>query len=422
VILPVPEELPADAAKRPPVDRARELGATRVLTGTLTRSSETIQVSMNLVDVDRKRILWERQWRSAQGSYSSLTSSVARDVEAELGGNSPRLYGYPDDLTGGPEMATSKIFSEYVSAARGSSAAATVEAAERLVQAFPNDMDAHVLLTKALVDAWDADPSPGNETAALTSIASLNRIDPNNPYSEIYLAVFERITGKVPEAVARLERVLTRPDLSPSARAWALRQQALGTRATEPSQALAQLEEALALDPTNSNTYASLGLVLGRLGRPTEALTRAEQAVMLNPMNWQHRGALGISLMGLGRFEEAARAESIACEQSHNQNPCALLAMTLHKAGHREEALVVANKAATLTPSGIGAFSLAGYWAIAGNRAHAIEYLREAAKLGWTPDVRNDPDFEFLKGDPEFEAIAAENDRRLHAPAASPTP
>ena len=141
------------------------------------------------------------------------------------------------------------------------------------------------------MDVWDADPSPGNETAALTSIASLDRIDPNNPYAEIYLAVFERITGKVPEAVARLEKVLTRSDLSPSARAWALRQQALGTRATQPSQALAELEEALALDPTNSNTYASLGLVLGRLGRQTEALTRSEQAVMLNPMNWRHRAA-----------------------------------------------------------------------------------------------------------------------------------
>jgi cytochrome c-type biogenesis protein CcmH/NrfG len=140
-------------------------------------------------------------------------------VEAQLGGNSPRLYGYPDDLSGGPEMATSKVFSEYVSASRRASAAATVEASERLVQAFPNEMDAHVLHTKALVDVWDADPSPGNETAALTSIASLERIDPNNPYAEIYLAVFERITGKVPEAVARLEKVLTRSDLSPSARA-----------------------------------------------------------------------------------------------------------------------------------------------------------------------------------------------------------
>ena len=126
--------------------------------------------------------------------------------------------------------------------------------------------------------------------------------------------------------------------------------------------------------------------------------------------------------MDLGRFEEAARAESIACAQSNNQNPCALLAMTLHKAGHRDEALDVATKAATLTPSGIGAFSLAGYWAIVGDRARTIQYLRQATKLGWTAELRNDPDFAPLKGDPEFEAIAAENDRRLHAPAASPTP
>lgn len=422
IVVPVPEKLPPDAANRRPKDLARELGATRVLTGTLSRNGETMQAAVSLLDVGRNRVLWSTQSRSPQGSYSSLTSSIARDVEAQLGGKSPRLYGYPDDLTGSPEMAISKVFSEYVSASRDSSAEATVKAAERLFLAFPNEVDAQVLRTRALVHAWDADPSPGNQMAALTSIASLDQVDPSNPYSEIYLAVFERITGKIPGAIARLEKVLTRSDLSPSARAWALRQQALGTRAIDLSKALMELEEALVLDPTNSYTYASLSLVLGSSERHEEALVRAEQAVILNPMNWQHRAALGISLGNLGRFEEAARAESIACEQSNNQNSCALFAMALHKAGRRAEALVVANNAAGLTPSGIGAFSLACYWAVAGDRSNAIRCLRDAVNLGWSAQIRNDPDFVSLRGDPEFEAIAEENDKRLQASAASPTP
>jgi tetratricopeptide (TPR) repeat protein len=219
-----------------------------------------------------------------------------------------------------------------------------------------------------------------------------------------------------------LDTILARSDLSPSARAWALRQQALGTRAIDLSKALEELDEALVLDPTNSNTYASLSLVLGSLGRHDKALVRAEQAVILNPMNWQHRAALGISLGNLGRFEEAARAESIACAQSNNQNPCALFAMDLLKAGHRAEALAVANRAQTLTPSGIGAFSLACYWAVAGDRSNAIRCLREAANLGWFAQIHNDPDFVSLHGDPEFEAIAAEHDKRLHASATRPSP
>jgi Flp pilus assembly protein TadD len=352
--------------------------------------------------------MWSALSRSPGGSYSSLASAIARDIEARHGGSSARLYGYPDDLMGSPEMATSKVFSEYVSASRGASAETTVDAAERLVEAFPDEMDAHVLRTKAAIDAWDADPSPGNQTVALTSIASLNQVDPNNPYSEIYLAVLERITGKIPGAVARLERVLTRSDLSPSARAWALRQQALGTRAIDLKKALVELEEALALDPTNSYTYSSLGLVLGSLGRQEEALVRAEQAVMLSPMNWQHRAALGISLENLGRFEEAARAESVACAQSNNQNPCALLARSLHKAGHRAEARAVANRAAALTPSGIGAFSLAGYWAVANNRSNTIHYLRDAVNLGWSARIQSDPDFVSLHGDPLTRRAALE--------------
>jgi tetratricopeptide (TPR) repeat protein len=240
------------------------------------------------------------------------------------------------------------------------------------------------------------------------------------PIRRSIYAVLERITGKIPAAVARLDKVLARSDLSPSARAWALRQQALGTRAIDLNKALAELEEALALDPTNPNTYASLSLVLGRLDRNEAALVRAEQAVILNPSNWQHRAALGIGLGNVGRFEEAARAESIACVQSNNQNPCALRAMYLHKAGHASEALAVANQAAALTPSGIGAFSLADYWAVANNRSNAIRYLRDAMNLGWSAQIRTDPDFAALHGDPEFEAIAAESDRRLRA-AATPS-
>jgi hypothetical protein len=75
-----------------------------------------------------------------------------------------------------------------------------------------------------------------------------------------------------------------------------------------------------------------------------------------------------------------------------------------------------------LTPSGIGAFSLAGYWAIAGNRSNALRCLRDAVNLGWSARIRNDPDFESLRGDPEFEAIAAENDKHLQAAAAAPAP
>jgi tetratricopeptide (TPR) repeat protein len=316
-------------------------------------------------------------------------------------------------------MATSKVFSEYVSASRSGGVTATVKAAERLFLAFPNELDAQVLRTKTLVDAWDANPSPGNQVAALTSIASLAQADPNNPYSEIYLAVFERITGKIQTAIARLDRVIERSDLSPSARAWALRQQALGTRAFDLSKALVELEESLVLDPTNSYTYSSLGLVLGSLGRYEEALVRAEQAVILSPMNWHHRTVLGISLSYLGRFEAAATADSIACAQSNNQNPCALLAGALHRAGHRAEALAAANRAAAMTPSGIGAFSLAAYWAVAEDRSHAIQCLRDALNLGWSAQLRDDPDFASLRGDPEFEEIAAENDKRLRASASS---
>src|SRR5262245_48231082 len=71
LVLPVPEDLSPTAADRPRMDLARKMGATNVLTGTLTRSNGTIQANMSLLDVGRNQITWGTQWRS-RGSYSSL--------------------------------------------------------------------------------------------------------------------------------------------------------------------------------------------------------------------------------------------------------------------------------------------------------------------------------------------------------------
>jgi len=78
-------------------------------------------------------------------------------------------------------------------------------------------------------------------------------------------------------------------------------------------------------------------------------------------------------------------------------------------AGRENDSRIAAIDAMEMPGDGNGAYSLACYWARAGDHAEAIRHLRSAVDQGmvlaW---VARDPDLESLHGHPEFEAIIDE--------------
>lgn len=71
------------------------------------------------------------------------------------------------------------------------------------------------------------------------------------------------------------------------------------------SEAIAALDQALAIDPTISEAWYNRGTILGKTGRPAEAINSFDRAIALNPndsMTWSNRGT---ALGNLGRYSEA---------------------------------------------------------------------------------------------------------------------
>jgi tetratricopeptide (TPR) repeat protein len=58
------------------------------------------------------------------------------------------------------------------------------------------------------------------------------------------------------------------------------------------------------------------------------------------------------------------------------------------------------------------AFSQACYFAVVGQRDKAVQYLKHAVDLGYRASLRRHPDLDSLHGLPEYEALAARNDKR----------
>ena len=71
-------------------------------------------------------------------------------------------------------------------------------------------------------------------------------------------------------------------------------------------QAVAEMERAVALAPTEAESYASLAEVLSDMGRTGEALKAAAQALRLQPQFAEfHFSSVGPAYVVAGRYEEA---------------------------------------------------------------------------------------------------------------------
>jgi adenylate cyclase len=71
-------------------------------------------------------------------------------------------------------------------------------------------------------------------------------------------------------------------------------------------QALAEMERAVALTPSDAESYAALAEVLSRVGKTEDALEAAAQALRLNPFTADsHLAYVGAAYAVAGRYEEA---------------------------------------------------------------------------------------------------------------------
>jgi tetratricopeptide (TPR) repeat protein len=159
--------------------------------------------------------------------------------------------------------------------------------------------------------------------------------------------------------------------------------------------ALNEVEQALAIDPTSSPLLLQAGKVLAEMGNLTEARARTERAVELDPNNALARAALGKLLAASGRtpaavqeFERALELDPTLAEVQNN------LAAALFELGRDEEGLALLRAASqALTDNPDAQFNLAAALVMSDRWAEAVPVLEASLRL--RPD---DPDALLLLG------------------------
>jgi tetratricopeptide (TPR) repeat protein len=210
----------------------------------------------------------------------------------------------------------------------------------RAIALDPNHADSYVFQAEALNFA-------GRPEEALRAVEQAMRLNPRYPFLYLFeLGWAYHLTGRYAEAIAAHQNVISRnpnfmysyinlassyflqwisqqspagqtlePAVAAAQRALVLNDSfpmnhvLLGTlllHQQQYDQALAEMERAVALGPTEALSYASLALVLGFMGRAEEALEVAAQALRLKSFSADdYLVSVGIAYSLAGRAEEA---------------------------------------------------------------------------------------------------------------------
>ncbi len=211
---------------------------------------------------------------------------------------------------------------------------------ERAIALDPNDADSYAGQAQVLNRA-------GRPEEALRMVEQAMRLNPRCPPWYLYhLGLAYQMTGRYAEAIATQKEVISRnPNISyahlnlASSYLWQwIAQQSPAAQTLEPAvaavqralalndslhwshivlggiylyqqqydQALAEMERAVALAPTEASSYAGLAEVLSRVGRSEDALEAAAQALRLkSEIADAHLDSVGAAYATAGRPEEA---------------------------------------------------------------------------------------------------------------------
>ncbi len=279
--------------------------------------------------------------------------------------------------------------------------------ARRAIELQPANDDAHRLLGQiyAGTDRFEAAKTEFETAIALRPGYAGN-------YHALGIACFDN--GRFEDAIAAFERDT---ELRPDASAF----QALGTSyhaLGRLDQALANYERAIAIKP-NAYAYSNIGMIHHVNGRYREAVAAYEQAARVDPSNAITYRNIGDSMMKAGDRRQARLAYQHAIDlaggqlkvNSRDGKLISLQAVCEAKMDHRAVAIARIRQAIKAAPDDSEVLYQAGVvYALVGNPADAIAFLRKAIAHGYSTSVlAEDDDLSSLRKSAQFEALVKDN-------------
>jgi adenylate cyclase len=260
----------------PPAKIAKELGVRYLLEGSVRRLGDEVRINAHLVDASTVGQIWAERFEGPFSDVFKLQDQVTGQIVAALqlklvpGKANLAVSGDTDD----PEAY--QAFRRAIEARRTDTPSGTVDASRYLRQALALDADFGAAAAELAWLHWDADDARRRALGV-----GWTEID-----DELYGNLAIAAGNPSPGYYQLISELLVREHRS--------------------DEAVAALQKAIALDPSDSWTYEGLSQALIFNGRPAEGRTFLEAALRVDPgwTEWRHYQA-GLAAFGQGRYEEA---------------------------------------------------------------------------------------------------------------------
>ena len=322
-----------------PTEIARSLGVRALVTGSVMRTGDRVQIAAQLVDGTDGRAVWGQTYERAAGDLVSLqndvVTAIAQAVQLRLrpvdrerlaarASVSPETYelylrgmhelnsaddgGTPAagiaylqkavDRDPGDPYAYAGLARGYVTQGHSPAASGDVwirarAAAERALTLAPDLAEAHTAMAQVkLYYEWDW---AGAERAFLRA----NELNPNLPGAHYDYAWHLFLLGRLDEAIVEHERARDVDPLTPRNTAYL---SVLYTAARRFDDAIAAAKQVLEQYPRSGIAWEALGFAYSSMGRQDEAIAASQRAAEYAP---PRTFSLGIAYAMAGRSDEA---------------------------------------------------------------------------------------------------------------------
>lgn len=409
-----------EGSKQSPTEIAHSLGVDAVITGSVLRSGNRIQVTVQLIRAIGEQMLWAHQYDSELSDVLSVESDI---VSAIIGGIRLQLNADEKMQLAQRRAINPEVYDLCLRAraqiSKSSNADDFKKGMALLDQAVEKDTNESLVWSSMAMGYVLAEHQGWTTGALQKAVRAANKaIELDSSLAEAHLAL-AMIKGydEWDYDAADQEYKLTlrlNPNLAEAHGhySWLLLQSG-----RDPQQQEYEIRRAQELDPENPMYYWWMAQQFQGWGNShsvDEAITQCEKALQLDPNFAPALSTEGELYADKGMFKEAIARQ----EQCTKLDPTcsADLARTYARAGRRSDALKIT---ATLRqhPGPWQNYLIARIYAGLGDKDETLHWLEAtyASRHIFTPWIGEDRAYEFLQDDPRFQNLL----RRIGTPQAA---
>ena len=410
-----------------PVEAAKALGVDSVLEGTYQISAGVTRVTVQLIDGRTGTTKWSQRYDLRSADILTFEDEIAGKVVAGM-----QIQISPTEQKSIQQPVTSNVDAyndylearfcqnEYLTHSRLESLRKGEELLLHAIELDPNFADAYATLARlyALQAANFIEDAAENLKRSEQYAKKAVQLNPNLAQALIALGAAYSEEGREAEAIRASRKAL---EIAPNDQdGW----QMLGYAsyyAGLNDMAVDAYRKLVALNTTALQPHWMLARMLLYSGNADEAERALRPVVEQNPDHFKALAYYSMILYYQGRLDEAEKYVNAALLKQRDPGDQVpdLLAGFIYASRHQREK--IDRKLFEARPDqvadGDSAYWTAGIYALLGDKARALEWLRRTVELGDVnyPWFQRDKNFDSLRSDPDYQAIMNQARQRWEA-------